>query len=42
MKLSAMLAELPKECNIGCKKNGSGLPQYWRGYKLHLDVAGCG
>jgi hypothetical protein len=39
MKLPEMLADLPKVCNIGVKTSASGLPQYWRGYKLHLDVA---
>ena len=39
MKLSEMLAELPQQCNIGCKTNSAGHQQYWRGYKLHLDVA---
>lgn len=34
-----MLAELPKTCNIGAKRDASGNVQYWRGYKLHLDVA---
>lgn len=39
MKLDAMLKELPCECAIGAKKNSRGQEQYWRGYKLHLDVA---
>jgi hypothetical protein len=30
---------LPTECSIGAKKNSQGIEQYWRGYKLHLDVA---
>lgn len=38
-KLSAMLAALPRQCDIGAKKNSQGNEQYWRGYKLHLDVA---
>jgi Transposase DDE domain/Transposase domain (DUF772) len=39
MSLAEMLQELPCHCDIGCKKNSDGRPQYWRGYKLHLDVA---
>jgi hypothetical protein len=38
-KLSTMLANLPQQCDIGAKKNSQGNEQYWRGYKLHLDVA---
>lgn len=38
-KLEAMLKELPTGCDIGAKKNSKGQEQYWRGYKLHLDVA---
>jgi hypothetical protein len=39
MKLPAMLADLPTQCDIGGKKNSQGNTDYWRGYKLHLDVA---
>jgi len=38
-EFDAMLAELPRACDIGAKKNSRGHDQYWRGYKLHLDVA---
>jgi len=38
-KLFTMLANLPQQCDIGAKKNSKGHEQYWRGYKLHLDVA---
>jgi len=38
-KLPAMLAHLPQQCDIGAKTNSQGHEQYWRGYKLHLDVA---
>jgi len=34
-----MLADLPDQCDIGGKKNSQGNTEYWRGYKLHLDVA---
>lgn len=39
MKLPEMLADLPTQCDIGGKKNSQGNTEYWRGYKLHLDVA---
>jgi hypothetical protein len=38
-KLDRMLKELPRECDIGAKTSSQGHQQYWRGYKLHLDVA---
>lgn len=39
MGLSEMLKELPLDCSIGVKTSSKGHQQYWRGYKLHLDVA---
>jgi Transposase DDE domain/Transposase domain (DUF772) len=39
MKLDQMLKELPRHCAIGSKVSSRGHQQYWRGYKLHLDVA---
>lgn len=38
-ELERMLKDLPRNCDIGAKKNSQGQEQYWRGYKLHLDVA---
>lgn len=38
-KVERMLKELPRQCDIGTKKSSQGHQQYWRGYKLHLDVA---
>jgi len=38
MTLHAMLKELPRDCSIGVKTNSKGHQNYWRGYKLHLDV----
>lgn len=38
-KLDRMLADLPRVCDIGAKANSQGHENYWRGYKLHLDVA---
>ena len=39
MSLAAMLAELPKACDVGCKRNAKGHQESWIGYKLHLDTA---
>jgi len=39
MSLSAMLEELPCQCDWGTKKNSNGAEEHWRGYKLHLDIA---
>jgi hypothetical protein len=39
MTVKEMLADLPGECNVGCKKNSKGYKETWSGYKLHLDVA---
>jgi len=39
MKLPDMLAELPISCSLGVKTKDGGNQHYWRGYKLHLDVA---
>ena len=36
------LAELPKSCDKGVKKNAQGYMETWYGYKLHLDVNDCG
>jgi transposase len=38
-KLECMLNDLPRRCDIGVKTSSQGNEQYWRGYKLHLDVA---
>jgi len=39
MSLSAMLADLPRACDVGSKTNSKGFKSSWIGYKLHLDVA---
>jgi len=36
------LAQLPKVCDRGVKKNAQGYMETWNGYKLHLDVNDCG
>jgi len=37
--LAENLADLPRHCDSGGKQNSKGHKEYWRGYKLHLDVA---
>ena len=39
MKLPEMLADLPRQCDTGGKRDSHGNNHYWRGYKLHWDVA---
>lgn len=39
LSLEAMLADLPRHCSLGVKTASDGNQKYWRGYKLHLDVA---
>lgn len=42
MSLSGMLADLPRHCAVGTKRNAKGYKTSWTGYKLHLDVADGG
>ena len=37
--LAENLAQLPKSCDVGSKKNSKGYQETWVGYKLHLDTA---
>lgn len=39
MRVEEMLAELPRNCDIGCKLDSRGHRYRWSGYKLHLDAA---
>jgi hypothetical protein len=39
MPLPAMMADLSRQCGIGVKATSDGRTQYWRGFKLHTDVA---
>ena len=39
MSLTAMLAELPRHCDVGAKRNAKGYQETWVGYKLHIDTA---
>lgn len=36
--LAENLADLPRACNVGCKRNRQGHQESWMGYKLHLDT----
>lgn len=36
--LAENLADLPKHCNVGCKRNSKGHQESWIGYKLHVDT----
>jgi len=36
------LRDLNTRCSWGCKKNSQGNIQFWKGYKLHLDVTDVG
>jgi hypothetical protein len=36
--LAENLADLPKACAVGCKRNSKGHQECWIGYKLHLDT----
>ncbi len=36
--LAENLADLPRACNVGCKRNSKGHQECWIGYKLHLDT----
>ncbi len=36
--LAENLADLPKGCAVGCKRNSKGHQETWIGYKLHLDT----
>jgi hypothetical protein len=37
--VAEMLRELPRYCSLGVRTTGGGNQRYWRGYKLHIDVA---
>lgn len=39
MTLAEMLADLPKHCNVGTKRDAHGHKLTWIGYKLSIDVA---
>jgi hypothetical protein len=39
MTLEQILDDLPRDCNVGTKKNSKGYKESWIGYKLHIDAA---
>ena len=39
MSLGQMLADLPKNCDVGAKRNAKGHQETWIGFKLHIDTA---
>jgi hypothetical protein len=39
MSAAAMLADLPRACDVGAKRNAQGYQETWIGYKLHIDTA---
>src|SRR4029078_11442138 len=39
MTLPQMLADLPRHCDVGTKRNTKGHSEAWVGYKLHIDSA---
>ncbi len=34
-----MLADLPRRCDTGIKRDAKGFQTRWTGYKLHIDTA---
>ena len=42
MTLPQMLADLPRACDVGTKRNAKGHTTSWIGYKLHVDTADGG
>lgn len=38
MNLTEMIQDLPKDCDVGTKKNSQGYRSTWTGYKLHIDT----
>jgi hypothetical protein len=42
MSAAAMLADLPRACDVGAKRNAKGYQETWIGYKLHIDSADGG
>lgn len=41
-ELSEMIADLPRACDVGTKRDSQGHQHSWVGYKLHWDVADGG
>lgn len=39
MTLEEMLADLPRHCDVGTKKNSKGYKETWIRFKFHVDAA---
>jgi len=39
MTLEEMLADLPRQCDVGTKQNSRGHQETWIGFKFHVDAA---
>ena len=37
-----MICALPKDCDVGTRRNAKGFQESWKGYKLHIDAADGG
>ena len=42
LSAAGMLADLPRHCDVGAKRNAKGHQESWIGYKLHIDTADGG
>ncbi len=42
MALEEMIGDLPSACDFGVRKDSGGCRNFWKGYKLHADVADGG
>ena len=42
MRLAEILAELPRVCETGVKRNTQGYQKKWNSYKLHIEVTDGG
>ena len=42
MTLAQMIEDLPRDCDVGTKRNAKGHQESWIGYKLHIDAADGG
>ena len=40
MTLAAMLADLPRACDVGAKRNAKGFTETWIGYRRHGSATG--
>ncbi len=40
--LAENLSDIPRACDWGCKVGSKGMPEHWRGYKLHIGATDSG